>query len=160
MIPKFHRVLNLKITKGVWTVTWLLVASFGMDTYGEDVDLAELAISEEVLELTVRPSKKSDAPFDQLYRVQMLRLVLQKTEARYGQFIIREYKRPITQSRVIRQILKKDSFRVIATMTSERREQQLRPILIPLYKGVLDIIFAIVSIFIISSSIQAEGKGE
>ncbi|MCP4341199.1 MAG: amino acid ABC transporter substrate-binding protein [Desulfobulbaceae bacterium] len=97
------------------------------------------AVAEEekpkILELVLRPNKKEGVPADAILKNQILKLVLNKTKEKYGDFTIKEYGEPIQQSRVINSIAKGTMFRVIATMTSPRREQKIWPIRIPLYKG-------------------------
>ncbi len=67
----------------------------------------------------------------------MLHLILQKTQAKYGDFVIKEYPNKIKQDRVISFIKKNKTFRVLATMDSLKRRKSIRPIEIPIYKGLL-----------------------
>ncbi len=100
-------------------------------------DAAAEAEKPTILELVLRPNKKEGIPADALLKNQILRLVLNKTKEKYGDFTLKEYGEPIQQSRVINSIAKGRIFRVIATMTSPQREQKIWPIRIPLYKGLL-----------------------
>ncbi len=89
----------------------------------------------ENLEIIVRPNKKKNEPADVLFKNQLLKLVLDKTKQKYGDYVIKEYEKPIKQSRVVAFIKKGVLFKVVATMTSPTREQDLWPIRIPIYKG-------------------------
>ncbi len=97
--------------------------------------LAEEKKGGKVLELIIRPNKKKDVSAEKYFKNQLLRLVLEKTQEHYGEFVIKEFEGSIKQGRVIKYIKEGKTFRVIATMTSPKREQDLWPIRIPLYKG-------------------------
>ena len=106
--------------------------------------LAPLSISvaveraeRDVLELVVRPNKKTGEPVSHLFKNQVLNLVLQKTKPKYGDFKITAYEKPISQSGVLALMNKGRIFRVTATMSSAKREKLARPVRIPIYKGLL-----------------------
>ncbi|MCP4366946.1 MAG: amino acid ABC transporter substrate-binding protein, partial [Deltaproteobacteria bacterium] len=99
--------------------------------------LAEEKKGGKVLEIMVRPNKKKGESAEKLFKNKVLKLVLEKTRKKYGNFVIREYNGIIKQSRVIRFLKQGKDFRVIATMTSLQREKDIWPIRIPLYKGLL-----------------------
>ncbi len=90
-----------------------------------------------ILELNIRPQKIKGESSSDTFKYQVLKLVLRKTQKKFGDFVLKEYKNQIKQSRVISLIKKGETFRVIATMTSLAREQELWPIRIPLYRGLL-----------------------
>ncbi len=100
-----------------------------------EVVAGEKSANANILEIVVRPNRKTGESAEKYFKNQLLKLVLEKTQEHYGDFVIKEYKGPIKQSRVIDYIKNGKQFRVIATMTSPKREQDLWPIRIPLYKG-------------------------
>ncbi len=71
------------------------------------------------------------------FRYQLLDLVLAVTKKQFGDYTIKGYQGKISQDRVMDLISRGIKFRTIATMTSEKREQTLQPIRIPLLKGLL-----------------------
>lgn len=91
----------------------------------------------EILKLVVRPNKKAGEPASKLFKNKLLKLILEKTEPKYGPFEIKEFRKRIKQSRVIDLIKEGNIFRITATMTSTRREKDLWPIRIPVFKGLL-----------------------
>ncbi len=93
--------------------------------------------SKSILNLVIRPNKIEGVPASDTLKNQLLELILEKTKDKYGEFVIKEYSSKIKQSRVISLIKHKETFRVIATMDSVKRRQDIRPIEIPIYKGLL-----------------------
>ena len=89
----------------------------------------------ETLELLIRPNKIDGESVHKPFKNQLLELVLQKTKEKYGDFAIKEYPNKIKQGRVIAFIKQNKKFRIIATMDSPKRRRDIRPIEIPIYKG-------------------------
>jgi len=89
----------------------------------------------ETLELLIRPNKIDGEAVHKPFKNQLLELVLQKTKEKHGDFAINEYPNKIKQSRVIAFIKQNEKFRIIATMDSPKRRRDIRPIEIPIYKG-------------------------
>jgi hypothetical protein len=87
------------------------------------------------LVVKIRPFRENDIDFTKEYKVQLLDLVLSKTEATDGPFRIEVAgDEPIHQSRVM-ELIDQGELTVIATMTSREREEQLLPVRIPVYRG-------------------------
>ncbi len=98
-------------------------------------DVAENSKPTNKLKLIIRPNKDASVSSDQTFKYQLLKLALEKTKKKYGEFEIKEFQDEIKQERVISFMMQGDTFRVIATMTSPQRELDIWPIRIPLYKG-------------------------
>jgi len=93
--------------------------------------------NQEILNLLIRKDLQPQKVAIENYTNKLLNLTLEKTKDKYGEFTINQHKTAMQQSRVINLIQENKVFRVIAAMTSKEREQKLRPIRIPLYKGLL-----------------------
>ena len=90
-----------------------------------------------VLELLIRSSNEVGGWSRNYLKEEMLRLALEKSREKYGDYVVRVVEYPVKQSRVIEQIQLGGPFRVICTMTSAQRELDLWPIRIPVYKGLM-----------------------
>lgn len=123
--------------RGFKTVLILANLSLAMVSFGFSLTVFG-EVSEQMnepLELLVRPNKKDGESAHKLFKNQLLELVLLKTQEKYGDFSIKEYPRKIKQGRVIAFIKQNEKFRIIATMDSPKRRKDVRPIEIPIYKG-------------------------
>jgi len=87
----------------------------------------------DTLVIRMRPALESRLAPDAPYKTELLRLILEKTEAEDGPYRI-EYVEETVQGRVIEMINTGD-MSLIITMTSQEREDRLRPIRIPVFKG-------------------------
>lgn len=72
-----------------------------------------------------------------LYYIELLHLVLKKTEATDGGFTLKEAESPLNQDRAIASLQSNKFINILWTMTSSEREKLLRPIRIPLLKGLI-----------------------
>ncbi|MDE1463458.1 substrate-binding periplasmic protein [Spartinivicinus poritis] len=82
-------------------------------------------------------SKYSDTDNRDLYYIELLNLVLNKTKATDGDFTVKMAESPLSQDRAIASLQENKFINVLWTMTSRRREELLLPIRIPLLKGLL-----------------------
>jgi hypothetical protein len=71
------------------------------------------------------------------YYVDLLKLALEKTRAEDGGFELQPIKYYMVQSRAIQELNRGRKIDVYWTMTSKKREEKIRPIRIPLLKGLL-----------------------
>ncbi|MDE1465761.1 hypothetical protein [Spartinivicinus poritis] len=101
----------------------------------------------------IRPHS-AEQPLEDSFRYQLLDLVLSVTRKEFGDYSIKGYQGKISQDRVMDLISRGIKFRIIATMTSEKRENILQPIRIPLLKGLIGH-----RIFIIKAGEQAVYSG-
>ena len=124
------RVMTPNSFFSILLIAFLLIASISPIAAAQNSN-------QDILELVVRPNKKAGEPISNLFKNQVLSLVLEKTKAKYGDFKITEYENPISQSGVLSLINKGKIFRVTATMASVKREKLARPVRIPIYKGLL-----------------------
>jgi len=122
-----YRLTNIPLMAALW----ILVVG-----WTPSITMAQSA-SGTTLNLVVRPNKREGIPASRTLKNQLLELILEKTKGEYGDFLISEYPHKIKQSRVISFIKQSETFRVIATMDSLNRRQDVRPIEIPIYKGLL-----------------------
>ncbi|WP_163833327.1 type 2 periplasmic-binding domain-containing protein [Spartinivicinus ruber] len=89
-------------------------------------------------ELTVtHVSKYSETDNRDLYYIELLHLVLNKTKNTDGNFTVNMAESPLSQDRAIASLQENKFISVLWTMTSRRREELLLPIRIPLLKGLL-----------------------
>lgn len=94
------------------------------------------ASAAEITVIRHRPAESAnDARF--LYFVEMLDLALRKTREEYGDYRIEPATIPISQERAFDLVKRGRYLDVVWGMTSIRREQQVRPVRIPLLKGLL-----------------------
>ncbi len=77
---------------------------------------------------------REDLSYD-VYYIALLDLVLKKSEDKFGEYELNTTKLGETQEHIIRLISRDSGVNIFWTMTSTKREQQLQPIRIPLYKG-------------------------
>ena len=118
--------MRARTTRRGWCVVALVIALLLVD---------EHVFADEVLVVKIRPFREKDIDFTREYKVQLLDLVLSKTEATDGPFRIEVAgEEPIHQSRVM-ELIDQGELTVIATMTSREREEQLLPVRIPVYRG-------------------------
>ena len=119
------------------TVANLVNFSLMMACFGFSFSALNAAAEQklETLELLIRPNKIDGEAVHKPFKNQLLELVLQKTKEKHGDFAINEYPNKIKQSRVIAFIKQNEKFRIIATMDSPKRRRDIRPIEIPIYKG-------------------------
>ncbi len=122
-----YRLTNIPLMAALWIL---------MVGWAPSIVMAQSA-SDTTLNLVVRPNKIEGIPASRTLKNQLLELILEKTKGKYGDFFISEYPHKIKQSRVISFIKQSETFRVIATMDSLNRRQDVRPIEIPIYKGLL-----------------------
>jgi len=122
-----YRLTNIPLMAALWVL---------MVGWAPNITMAQSA-SGTTLNLVVRPNKIEGIPASRTLKNQLLELILEKTKGEYGDFLISEYPHKIKQSRVISFIKQSETFRVIATMDSLNRRQDIRPIEIPIYKGLL-----------------------
>ncbi|WP_051261948.1 hypothetical protein [Desulfovibrio inopinatus] len=93
------------------------------------------AASGDTLVVTMRPFREKGIDITKEYKIQLLDLILHKTEATDGPYRIEVmHDEQIPQSRVIK-LIDSGKLTLIATMTSREREEQLLPIRIPIYRG-------------------------
>lgn len=71
------------------------------------------------------------------YFISLLQLALDKTRDEYGDYQLEPSPEPMNQGRAISQLAIGEQIDVIWSMTSRLRENQLRPIRIPLLKGLM-----------------------
>lgn len=71
------------------------------------------------------------------YFLELLQLVLDKTVDSHGPYLLMPHDAPLNQGRAISQLARGDGLDVLWTMTSREREQKLRPVRIPLLKGLM-----------------------
>ena len=104
------------------------------------------AETEEPLVVKTRSLRGTSTTYDETkeYKYQLLQLILEKTQETDGPFKIETPKHEITQARDI-DLLKQGYFDVVLTMTSEKRERELHPIRIPIYKGLYGYRIAIIN---------------
>lgn len=126
-VVALYRLTNISLMAALWSLTVI---------WAPNIAMAQSA-SAAALNLVVRPNKIEGVPASRTLKNQLLELILEKTKEKYGDFTISEYPRKIKQSRVISFIKQSETFRVIATMESLKRRQDIRPIEIPIYKGLL-----------------------
>jgi hypothetical protein len=92
-------------------------------------------LAEEPLVVKIRPFREKDIDYTREYKYQLLELILGKTEATDGPFLIEvSREEDIAQSRVF-DLVNRGAFTLIMTMTSKEREEEMLPIRIPIYKG-------------------------
>ena len=85
-----------------------------------------------VVDVQVKPTSKDD-----YYYVDLLRLILNAGKAPDEVIDIRFYGEKISQARWVAAIEKDEGNNVLWTMTSTEREKTLRPIRVPIYKGLM-----------------------
>jgi hypothetical protein len=104
------------------------------------------ATTEKPLVVKTRSLRGTSSNYDETkeYKYQLLQLILEKTQKTDGPFKIETPKHEITQARDI-DLLKQGFFDVVLTMTSKKREQELHPIRIPIYKGLYGYRLAIIN---------------
>jgi len=73
----------------------------------------------------------------QSYYLEVLKLALQKSEAEFGPFLLEPVFVETLQGRRIKLVADEQLIDVMWTMTSREREQELRPIYVPLMKGLM-----------------------
>lgn len=83
----------------------------------------------------IPPEDKTDLRNN--YYIQLLDLVIKKTEKKFGKIKLQEAVQQMNQSRAIQFMIKNKYIDVVWTMTSVERERKMLPIRIPLYKGLL-----------------------
>jgi hypothetical protein len=93
------------------------------------VSAAELVIRH------VRPENVNDQRHQ--YYIAMLRLALEKTQDSEGPFRLVMKKEKMSQTRAMKQLKENKGIDIVWTMTSMEREKELKPIRIPLLKGLL-----------------------
>lgn len=71
------------------------------------------------------------------YFIRVLELALQKSQDKYGAFTLQKGSKNIDQTVVLKQLREGQEYEVVHTMTHVGRERLLRPIRIPLTKGLL-----------------------
>ena len=79
-----------------------------------------------------RPLSKND--LRGVYPIKLLELAISKLETPYD---LKASKAPMPQERALKTLRNRDGIDVVWTMTSNERENQLLPIRIPLYKGLI-----------------------
>ena len=104
----------------------VLVIAFGCC---KTVTAAELVVRH------VRPESVNDQR--QPYYIAMMTLALEKTRATDGPFRLAMEKETMSQARAVKQLEDNQGVDIVWTMTSREREKKLRPIRIPLLKGLL-----------------------
>jgi len=98
--------------------------------------LLNFAVFAEVLTVRhIKPESKKDQR--SAYFIALLNLALDKTEAEKGPYKSQKIKVIVKQSRALRLLSANKIVDVVWTMTSKKREKDLRPVRIPLLKGLL-----------------------
>lgn len=83
----------------------------------------------------IRPDSEKDVRNQ--YYLEMLRLALDKTRKEFGDYRLRAVEEDFSQNRAIALLADDRALDVIWTMTSREREEKLRPIRIPLLRGLM-----------------------
>lgn len=83
----------------------------------------------------IRPD--SDKDVRNLYYLDVLRLALEKTREEFGDYRLEALDQDLSQSRAVALLAEDRVLDVIWTMTSKQREAQLRPVRIPLLRGLM-----------------------
>lgn len=94
---------------------------------------APCAVAQDPLVIKIRPFRKNLDHPEREYKYQLLQMILDRTVAEDGPYRIALIE-PTTQGRVIEMVNQGD-VSLIMTMTTREREDTLRPIRIPIYKG-------------------------
>lgn len=89
-------------------------------------------------------------PYDRYY-IELLKLVLDKSQDKFGEYLLKGVKVGKTQANMVTLIKHKKVINILWTMTSKEREQDLQPIRIPLFKGLGGC-----RIFLIEKDLQAK----
>ncbi len=93
------------------------------------------AVEEETLVIKMRPFREKNIDYTKEYKIQLLDLILSKTQSNDGPFRIElAGEETIKQNRVF-DLIERGELSLIAAMTSQDREQKLVPIRIPIYKN-------------------------
>lgn len=79
----------------------------------------------------------SDRDVRNLYYLDVLRLALEKTREEFGDYRLEAVDQDLSQSRAVALLAEDRVLDVIWTMTSKQREAQLRPVRIPLLRGLM-----------------------
>ena len=88
-------------------------------------------------ELIRHPRPAGERDLRNLYALDVLRLALDKTLESHGPYRLESIAEIMPQSRAISELAEGHYLDVLWTMTSREREQQLRPIRIPIQKGLI-----------------------
>lgn len=83
----------------------------------------------------IRPDFDKDVR--NLYYLDVLRLALEKTRREFGDYRLKPIDHDLSQSRSIALLSEGRGLDVVWTMTSKQREQQLRPVRVPLLRGLM-----------------------
>jgi len=99
--------------------------------------LAQLSFANQQVVTYVKPESGSDPRHE--YYIELLSLALSKSQdqGQTSNTVLRESLRDMQQSRAVQQLAKNKYIDIVWTVTSKHREQLLRPIRIPLIKGLL-----------------------
>ena len=90
---------------------------------------------QETLVVKIRPFREKNIDVTKEYKVQLLDLVLRKTEATDGPFRIEVADGDMIQQGRVIDLIARGDLTVIAVMTSKEREEKLLPIRIPIFRG-------------------------
>lgn len=99
------------------------------------VSCCNIVSAAELVVRHIRPESENDQR--QHYYIALLRLALGKTQASDGSFRLAMKNETMSQARAMKQLKGNNGIDVVWTMTSLEREKELRPIRIPLLKGLL-----------------------
>ncbi len=80
---------------------------------------------------------EGEKDFRNIYKIELLKLALSKTEKTYGPFELQKTKTKMQQDRCLKSLARRKYVDVVWSMTSIEREKELLPIRIPLQKGLL-----------------------
>lgn len=98
---------------------------------------ALLAANSFASELIRHPRPVGERDLRNIYALDLLRLALDKTQESHGSYRLESIADTLEQSRAISELAAGRQLDVIWTMTSRDREEQLRPIRIPIHKGLI-----------------------
>jgi hypothetical protein len=84
------------------------------------------------------PSTRKGVHYDRFRDIkEMLHMALEKTEAQYGSYVMRESRLPMTETRYLEELRRGQSVNVVWSATSTQKETDFRPVRIDLRKGYL-----------------------